>query len=27
VVVGVYLKVFPELRVMDRFRRKGTGTT
>jgi MFS family permease len=26
VVVGVYLKVFPELRVMDRFRRKGAGT-
>jgi hypothetical protein len=26
VVVGAYLKLFPELRVMDRFRRKGTGT-
>jgi MFS family permease len=26
VVVGVYLKVLPELRVMDRFRRKGAGT-
>jgi hypothetical protein len=27
VVVGAYLKLFPELRVMDRFRRKGAGTT
>jgi MFS family permease len=26
VVVGAYLKLFPELRVMDRFRRKGAGT-
>ena len=26
VVVGAYLKLFPELRVMDRFKRKGAGT-
>ena len=26
VVVGAYLKLFPELRLMDRFRRKGAGT-